>query len=183
MANCDFRVSVCIPARYGSSRFPGKPLVKLAGKPLIQHAYESARQVTQVGQILVVTDHEAIVQTVKDFGGEACMVTEPCRTGTDRVAKAASALTYDAVINLQADEILLHPVGKWYHVALVVDDGKMVNYVNGKVELEGDLDFGPINTGETSIGVRLNRVSWFKGAVYTVLITPRALNPDEFTRH
>ncbi len=73
--------------------------------------------------------------------------------------------------------------GKWYHVALVVDDGKIVNYVNGKVELEGDLDFGPINTGETSIGVRLNRVSWFKGAVYIVLITPRALKPDEFTRH
>ena len=81
------------------------------------------------------------------------------------------------------DENLLYPVGKWYHVALVVDDGKMVNYVNGKVELEGDLDFGPIDTGETSIGVRLNRVSWFKGAVYTVLITPRALKPDEFTRH
>ncbi|MBT3373970.1 MAG: LamG domain-containing protein [Lentisphaerae bacterium] len=81
------------------------------------------------------------------------------------------------------DESLLHPVGRWCHVALVVDDGKMVNYVNGKVELEGDLDFDPIDTGRTSIGVRLNRVSWFKGAVYKVLITPRALKPDELTRH
>jgi len=109
MTTRDFRVSVCIPARYGSSRFPGKPLVKLVGKPLIQHAYESARQVTQVGQILVVTDHDAIFQTVKDFGGDACLVTEPCRTGTDRVAKVTSALTYDVVVNLQADEIFLHP--------------------------------------------------------------------------
>jgi len=109
MITRDCRVSVCIPARYDSSRFPGKPLVKLAGKPLIQHAYESARQVTQVGQILVVTDHDAIFHTVKDFGGDACLVTEPCRTGTDRVAKVTSALTYDVVVNLQADEILLHP--------------------------------------------------------------------------
>ena len=105
----DLKVSVCIPARYGSSRFPGKPLMKLAGMPLIQHVYESARQVKEVGQILVVTDHDAIYQTVKDFGGEASLVTEPCRTGTDRVAKVTSQLTYDTVVNLQADEILLHP--------------------------------------------------------------------------
>jgi len=82
-----------------------------------------------------------------------------------------------------ADKTLLHPVGEWYHVALVVDNGRMVNYINGKLELEGELDFGPINTGETSIGVRLNRVYWFKGAVYAVRIKPRALKPDEFTRH
>jgi 3-deoxy-manno-octulosonate cytidylyltransferase (CMP-KDO synthetase) len=109
MTDNDLKVSVCIPARYGSSRFPGKPLVELAGMPLIQHAYESFRQVSQVGQILVVTDHDAIYQTVRDFGGEASLVTEPCRTGTDRVAKVASQLQYDTVVNLQADEILLHP--------------------------------------------------------------------------
>jgi len=102
-------VSVCIPARHGSSRFPGKPLALLAGKPLIQHVYEAAKQVPQVGQIMVVTDHEAILRTVKDFGGEVCLVTEPCRTGTDRVAKVSSQLTYDLIVNLQADEVLLHP--------------------------------------------------------------------------
>jgi 3-deoxy-manno-octulosonate cytidylyltransferase (CMP-KDO synthetase) len=102
-------VSVCIPARQGSSRFPGKPLAQLAGKPLIQHVYEAAQQVAQVGQIIVVTDHDVILQTVRDFGGEVCLVTEPCRTGTDRVAKTASQLTHDVVVNLQADEVLLHP--------------------------------------------------------------------------
>ena len=102
-------VSVCIPARQGSSRFPGKPLVKLAGKPLIQHVYEAATLVPQVDQIMVVTDHEAILQTVKDFGGEVCLVTESCRTGTDRVGKIASQLSSDIVVNLQADEVLLHP--------------------------------------------------------------------------
>jgi 3-deoxy-manno-octulosonate cytidylyltransferase (CMP-KDO synthetase) len=102
-------VSVCIPARQGSSRFPGKPLAKLAGKPLIQHVYEAAKLVPQVEQIMVVTDHEAILQTVKDFGGEVCLVTESCRTGTDRVGKIASQLSSDIVVNLQADEVLLHP--------------------------------------------------------------------------
>ncbi len=109
MMSPDSKVSVCIPARQGSSRFPGKPLASLAGKPLIQHVYEAAKQVPQVGEILVVTDHDAILQTVQAFGGDVCLVTEPCRTGTDRVAKVASQLAYDYVVNLQADEVLLHP--------------------------------------------------------------------------
>jgi 3-deoxy-manno-octulosonate cytidylyltransferase (CMP-KDO synthetase) len=102
-------VSLCIPARYGSSRFPGKPLALLAGKPLIQHVYESAQQVSNVGQIIVITDEEAIYQGVRNFGGEVCLVKEACRTGTDRVAKVVSQLKYDVVVNLQADEIPQHP--------------------------------------------------------------------------
>lgn len=109
MTSHETKVSVCIPARQSSSRFPGKPLAQLAGKPLIQHVYEAAQQVTQVGQIIVATDHDVTLQTVKDFGGEAILVTEPCRTGTDRIAKIASQLTYEVVVNLQADEVLLHP--------------------------------------------------------------------------
>lgn len=98
-------VSLCIPARFGSSRFPGKPLALLAGKPLIQHVCEAVQQVSHVGQILVVTDRESIEQEVKNFGGEVCLVKEVCRTGTDRVAKVAAQLKYDVVVNLQADEI------------------------------------------------------------------------------
>ncbi len=109
MTSPDSLVSVCIPARQGSSRFPGKPLALLAGKPLIQHVYEAAKQVSDVGEILVVTDHDAILQTVRAFGGEACLVTEPCRTGTDRVARVVDQLAHDCVVNLQADEVLLHP--------------------------------------------------------------------------
>ncbi len=81
------------------------------------------------------------------------------------------------------DENLLHPAGKWYHVALVVDDGRMVNYINSKPELEAKIDFAPINSGKTSIGVRLNKVSWFKGVIYKIVITPKALKPEQFTTH
>ena len=109
MTATDSLVSLCIPARYGSSRFPGKPLALLAGKPLIQHVYEAVQQVSRVGQIMVITDQESIYQGVKNFGGEVCLVRETCRTGTDRVAKVVSQLKYDVVVNLQADEIPQHP--------------------------------------------------------------------------
>ncbi|GJL57422.1 MAG: 3-deoxy-manno-octulosonate cytidylyltransferase [Nitrospirales bacterium] len=109
MGTTDSLVSLCIPARYGSSRFPGKPLALLAGKPLIQHAYDAVQRVPQVGQILIVTDQESIEQGVKSFGGEVCLVKEFCRTGTDRVAKVASQLKHDVIVNLQADEIPQNP--------------------------------------------------------------------------
>ena len=108
MTATDPLVSLCIPARYGSSRFPGKPLALLAGKPLIQHVYEAVQQSSHVGQIMVITDQEVIEEGVKNFGGEVCLVKEACRTGTDRVAKVVSQLQYDVIVNLQADEIPQH---------------------------------------------------------------------------
>lgn len=102
-------VAVVIPARYGSSRFPGKPLAELAGKPLIQHVYEALNGIPRVNEIRVVTDDQRIVRTVEGFGGHACVVDDPCRTGTDRVAKVVSHMDWQVIINLQADEIPLHP--------------------------------------------------------------------------
>lgn len=101
-------ISVCIPARFGSTRFPGKPLARLCGKSLLQHIYEAIQGYESVGQVLVLTDHQEIFQTVLDFGGEVRMVTEPCRTGTDRVAKVGKYLKHEVVVNWQADEIPLH---------------------------------------------------------------------------
>ena len=79
------------------------------------------------------------------------------------------------------DQTMLHPSGEWCHVALVVDDGKMDTYVAGKHELEGRVAFSPFKSGRTSIGVRMNRVSWFKGAIAKIRITPKCLTPSEFT--
>jgi 3-deoxy-manno-octulosonate cytidylyltransferase (CMP-KDO synthetase) len=103
------RVTIVIPARYESSRFPGKPLAQLAGKPLIQHVYELAIRVPTVDQVIVATDDSRIQQAVEQFGGVVQMVTAPCRTGTDRVAKVGRSLSSEVIVNLQADEILLSP--------------------------------------------------------------------------
>jgi len=102
-------VAVFIPARYGSARFPGKPLAELAGKPLIQHVYEAVKGISHVNEIQVVTDDSRILETVEGFGARACLVESPCRTGTDRIAVAASQIDCEVVVNLQGDEIPLHP--------------------------------------------------------------------------
>lgn len=73
-----------------------------------------------------------------------------------------------------------HPVGQWYSAALVYDGRQMKHYVNGVEEMSGDLAFRPLGRGKTSIGVRMNRVFWFKGAISRVRFTPRVLNPEEF---
>ncbi len=102
-------VTVVIPARYGSSRFPGKPLVDLLGKPMIQHVYEQAQACRAVNEVLVATDDERIKTAVERFGGQVLMMSEPYRTGTDRVAAVAHMRGGDCFVDLQGDEILLHP--------------------------------------------------------------------------
>lgn len=81
-----------------------------------------------------------------------------------------------------ATEELLHPLGKWYHVAFVVTPNSLTTFVNGKQELHKDYTFNPIEEGQTSIGVRMNKVSWFKGAIYKIQISPQALKPNQFLR-
>ncbi len=102
-------VMVVIPARYGSSRFPGKPLVMLGRKPMIQHVYEQAAACRAVTEVLVATDDERIKQAVEGFGGRAAMIIGDFRTGTDRVAGVARMFDGDYFVNLQGDEIPLQP--------------------------------------------------------------------------
>ena len=86
------QVVVVIPARYGSTRLPGKPLVTLAGKPMIQHVYERAKQAQTVHRVVVATDDARIVDAVRGFGGEAVMTRTDHRTGTERVAEVAAEI-------------------------------------------------------------------------------------------
>lgn len=102
-------VTVVIPARYGSSRFPGKPLVLLNGKPMIQHVYEAAVACRAVSDVLVATDDERIKQAVERFGGRAVLVQGSYRTGTDRVAAVARMFAGEYFLDLQGDEIPLSP--------------------------------------------------------------------------
>lgn len=102
-------VTVVIPARFGSSRFPGKPLVMLGRKPMIQHVYEQAATCPVVKEVLVATDDERIKQAVEGFGGRVILTTSDFRTGTDRVAGVARSVGGDYFLNLQGDEIPLQP--------------------------------------------------------------------------
>ena len=103
------KVVVVIPARYGSTRLPGKPLVPLAGKPMIQRVYERAKLAQRVNRVIVATDDDRIVKAVQEFGGEARMTRHDHRTGTERVAEVAAHETGDIFVNVQGDEPLLDP--------------------------------------------------------------------------
>lgn len=93
-----------IPARYASTRFPGKPLAILGGKPVIQHVYEKAAAV--LGTAYVATDDERIEETVKSFGGNVVMTKNDHKSGTDRIAEAMEKIggAWDVVVNIQGDE-------------------------------------------------------------------------------
>jgi 3-deoxy-manno-octulosonate cytidylyltransferase (CMP-KDO synthetase) len=102
-------VVVVIPARYGSSRLPGKPLVSLAGKPMIQRVYERVKLAQRPNRVVVATDDDRIVNAVQAFGGEARMTRTDHRTGTERVAEVAAHEPGDIFVNVQGDEPLLDP--------------------------------------------------------------------------
>ncbi|MBB5519688.1 3-deoxy-manno-octulosonate cytidylyltransferase [Amphiplicatus metriothermophilus] len=100
---------IVIPARYASTRLPGKLLLEAGGKPLIQHTYERACQVRAADGVIVATDDARIFEAVRAFGGEAAM-TDPAHTsGSARVAQAARGLDADVVVNLQGDEPEIDP--------------------------------------------------------------------------
>ena len=98
-----------IPSRYGSTRFPGKPLINIAGRPMIEHVYRRAAAAPSLDRILVATDDERIRETVETFGGEVRMTRATHKTGTDRLAEVAEHLTCDLIVNIQGDEPLIEP--------------------------------------------------------------------------
>ncbi len=99
-----------IPARYASTRFPGKPLVDIAGKSMIQRVYEQAKKCTSLSEVIVATDDDRIFNHVKDFGGVAIMTSPDHQSGTDRCAEVAlQHPQYDVVINIQGDEPYIDP--------------------------------------------------------------------------
>ncbi len=98
-----------IPARYGSTRFPGKALVLIKDKPMIRWVYERTRRSSLVNRVIVATDDERIREAVASFGGEAVMTSRTHPTGTDRIAEVAANLDCDIVVNVQGDEPLIQP--------------------------------------------------------------------------
>jgi 3-deoxy-manno-octulosonate cytidylyltransferase (CMP-KDO synthetase) len=102
-------VIAVIPARYGSTRFAGKPLATISGLPMIQRVYENARGCSLVDRVIVATDSDVIAAVVKKFGGEVCMTAATHQTGTDRIAEAMRHYDSGLIVNMQGDEPLLPP--------------------------------------------------------------------------
>ena len=100
-------VLAILPARYGSTRFPGKPLTPIAGKPMIQHVWERTREASRVDEVVVATDDERIKQACEAFGAQVEMTREDHPTGTDRLAEVAERHAHDVIVNVQGDEPLI----------------------------------------------------------------------------
>ena len=103
------RSIVVIPARYESSRFPGKPLALIAGRTMIEHVYRRAAASRSVSAVLVATDDRRVADAVRGFGGEVRMTRDTHRSGTERLAEVAESLTCDLVVNVQGDEPMIDP--------------------------------------------------------------------------
>jgi len=101
------KISAVIPARYGSTRFEGKPLADILGKPMIQYVYEGVCQSKLIDEVIVATDDQRILEAVRNFGGRAVMTSPDHSTGTDRVAEVAQKLRSEIIVNVQGDEPLI----------------------------------------------------------------------------
>jgi 3-deoxy-D-manno-octulosonate cytidylyltransferase len=100
-------VVAVIPARYAASRFPGKPLVDIAGKPMIRRIYEQVATCPDIDKVLIATDDVRIRNAAEAFGGHVAMTSPECPSGTDRVAQAVLEMDADYVVNVQGDQVIL----------------------------------------------------------------------------
>lgn len=138
------RILGIIPARYASTRFPGKPLVMIDGKAMIRRVYEQAKKSSMLSGTIIATDHPAIFNHAETFGGRVMMTSEAHRTGTERcwevtAALAASGEVFDAVINIQGDEPFIDP-RQIDQVAMLLQQGAPVATLIRKISDPGDLD-------------------------------------------
>jgi 3-deoxy-manno-octulosonate cytidylyltransferase (CMP-KDO synthetase) len=118
-------VVAVIPARYESSRFPGKPLADIGGRPMIEHVYRRAAEARLVDAVVVATDDQRIADAVAAFGGVARLTRSSHRTGTDRVAEVAAELSCGIVVNVQGDEPLIDPAMITAVIAPLRDDASV----------------------------------------------------------
>ncbi len=119
-------ITAIIPARYASTRLPGKPLLDIAGKPMVQHVYERAKTSGLVNRVIVATDDSKIFDAVKKFGGDAVMTSEAHKSGTDRLAEVAKGLKSDIIVNIQGDEPLIESGMIDEAIRPLMDDGSIV---------------------------------------------------------
>jgi 3-deoxy-manno-octulosonate cytidylyltransferase (CMP-KDO synthetase) len=116
------RILGVIPARFASSRFPGKSLANIAGKPMLQHVYERASQARYLSKLIVATDDDRIYRAARSFGASVLMTRADHLSGTDRVAEAASSDPATVIVNIQGDEPLIDPAAIDAAALALLDD-------------------------------------------------------------
>ena len=135
----DKRYAVVIPARYQSSRFPGKPLVDIAGKSMIQRVWERCIQAVDPSVVYIATDDQRIAEHCLSFTSNVEMTSAECLTGTDRVAEVAKRLELDFVVNVQGDEPLLDPESILKVIKTYIESEGSI--VNAMCPIESDQEF------------------------------------------
>lgn len=116
------KITAIIPARYASTRFPGKALADIMGKPMVQHVYERTANAGLVSDVIVATDDERVAEAVRAFGGRVEMTSSAHETGTDRLAEVATRIDADIIVNVQGDEPLIEPAMIDEAIAPLVSD-------------------------------------------------------------
>jgi len=147
-----------IPARYASTRLPGKPLVDLLGKTMVERVYLQARRARLLNRIVVATDDARIEQAVRGFGGESVMTPASIRTGSDRVAAVAESIEGDLFVNIQGDEPLIAPEMIDEGVKVVLEDEQAdVGTLVRKISLADDL----LNPSIVKVVLRADRTALY----------------------
>ena len=120
------QIVAIIPARFGSTRFPGKPLADIDGRPMIEHVYRRAASCSSVTRVIVATDDLRVAQAVRRFDGEVRLTRADHRSGTDRLAEVAATLEADVIVNVQGDEPLIDPGAIGEAVTPLVKDSSLL---------------------------------------------------------
>lgn len=134
-------ITAIIPARYSSSRLPGKPLKNICGKTMVLRVYEQVKKVILIDEVIVATDDQRIFNEVKNFNGNVIMTSKDHKTGTDRLAEVASEIDSDIIVNVQGDEPLIKPsVIKSAIEPLLLDSSLKMSTLKHLIKDEKEID-------------------------------------------
>ncbi len=171
-----------IPARYASTRFPGKPLVDLKGKPMIQRVYEGASACKSLDEVIVATDDQRIYDAVKAFGGNVEMTSETHPSGTDRCGEVAAKYEADVIVNVQGDEPLVNP-GQIDTLCSAFEDASVSIATLGHTQVSPD-DLHDVNRVKVVCDTNGNALYFSRSAIPSTERSSEAIRENfPFMRH
>jgi 3-deoxy-manno-octulosonate cytidylyltransferase (CMP-KDO synthetase) len=164
-----------IPARYEASRFTGKVLADIEGKPMIQHVWERAKKARLLDDLIIACDDDRIIKAVEEFGGKAVSTAKEHTSGTDRLKEVANPLDVDIIVNIQADEPLLHPTMIDSLVGVLQEEKQIVMAsLMRRIEDPGDID----NTNIVKVVVDKDNFALYFSRAAIPFIREKGLMPE-----